>query len=146
MSRSQKTSNFAPINIASDDPEVMALQGMIRGLNHFDNKQLTMGHMKVLMAIELCYKVTKNRVNVTLPMVASMVRLEPGEFDCELRELIELRYVIEDVEITGPVFYKIGSLGGTLLKHMLDRPPKRTRKKQTDGKSGTEDSEEAPAK
>lgn len=118
----------APIEIVSHDPEVMALQAMIRGAEHFSKPHLSMNHLKVVMAVELCMKATGFAPRVQ--EIATFSRLKVGDFKCELSELCERNYLHEVVPLFGEVTrYKIGRMGGTILKQMLDRKPKRTRKK-----------------
>lgn len=131
MSLPKTLSRTKPIEIASDDPEVMALQAMIKGLEHFSSRHLTMRHLKILMAVELCLKLTSGKLHASSDQIATFTKLQPCDFEAELDLLVEKRYLHMEVELTGPgdPCYKIGSMGGTVLRNMMNRPPKRTRKK-----------------
>jgi hypothetical protein len=133
MSQTKTPSLTKPITIASDDPEVMALQAMIRGLEHFDSRNLSMLHLKILMAVELCLKLTSGKLHATADQIATFTRLQPEDFASELDVLVDKRYLHEDIEPFGgettKPHYKIGSMGGTVLRNMMNRPPKRIRKK-----------------
>jgi DNA-binding MarR family transcriptional regulator len=114
-----------PITIFSDDPEVMALQAMIKGLHHVTKKNLTPRHLKVLMSVELCIKATK--VQPTISDLATFAQLPVGSFDRELAELVELTYLVEVVNTYGEleIRYKLGARGGTALRTILDRKAKK---------------------
>jgi len=111
-------SETAPIIVEAIDPEVMALQGMVVGLHHFNTRQLTMRHFKLMVATELCRRVF--RVFGTKAQLANLARIPVDEMEPEFSELLELKYVHEIVPTFGDNFtYKIGAKGGTLLRHML---------------------------
>ena len=118
MSRTA-TASTAPIEVASADPEIMALQAMIKGIEHFNSRQLSMRHLKVLMAVELCIRVTK--VNPRVTDIATFARLKPEDFESELRELVDKRYLHEIMPKFGAIVmrYKLGSMGGTFLRSMM---------------------------
>lgn len=117
------TANSPPkaIEVASEDPEIIALQAMIKGLHHFNERNLSGRHLKVLMAVELCIKAA--RVNPRVIDIATFTQLKPEDFEAELRELVELRYLHEEYPTFGPLIYryKLGSMGGTLLRKMMKK-------------------------
>lgn len=125
MPSSSMPPNMGPISIASDDPEVMTLQALLKGIEHFGKRDLTMRHIKVMLAVELCYKVTSGKLCAGIDQIAMFSQLRPEEFESELRDLLERRYLVEDCELTGPIFYKIGPMGGTVLRNMMNRKVKR---------------------
>jgi RIO-like serine/threonine protein kinase len=112
--------SLAPIEVFSDDPEVMALQALIKGLRHFgNNPNLTMRHFKVLAAVELCLKLAKRPA--TVEDIEQFSRLKAKEFEVHLRELVEYRYLHAVVNTFGPATerYKLGSMGGTAIRTMF---------------------------
>ena len=126
MSQTKGPSVGGPIEIVSQDPEVMALQAMIKGLVHFNKCSLSMRHLKVLMAAELCIKVSHGRAYPRIEEIATLSRLKPAEFEAEMRDLIEHRYLHEVVPLFGDERrYKIGALGGTMIRRMMGRPAKK---------------------
>jgi RIO-like serine/threonine protein kinase len=108
-----------PITIASADPEVIMLQTMIKGLHHFNTRSLTLRHFKVLMAVQLCMKAMKTEPRMR--DIAAFVQLPVEEFEDELRELIDKRYLHEVVPLTGELRYKLGAMGGTVLRRMVPK-------------------------
>lgn len=109
-----------PVQIFSDDPEVMALQALIKGLRHFGSKPtLTFRHFKLLAAVELGVKLTKKPVNYC--QIESLIGVKSKDFEPHLKELLELRY-LHEVHQTygdGPPTYKLGSMGGTAMRTMF---------------------------
>ena len=112
-----------PIEVMSDDPEIMALQAMIKGLVHFNKRSLTDVHIKVLMAVKLCIKVSKGAI--AAPTVKQITMFYRGKEDWsqELKELVELRYLTEVINTYGEIVptYRIGSMGATALRNMLSK-------------------------
>lgn len=109
------------IEIVSEDPEVMALQAIIKGLKHMSVKALTPMHLHVLSSVELYIKVTKQ--HPTREQIATMGRMNTADFEAELTQLVDRRYLAEVVNTYGDLnlTYKLGSMGGTVLRQMLDR-------------------------
>lgn len=110
------------IEIFSHDPEVLALQAMIKGLRHCNGK-MTMRHLKVMLAIRLGYKTTGKLV--TVKGIESFTGLKKSQFESELRDLVAKRYVHEGHSKYGDLvpLYKLGSLGGTILSYMFKHLP-----------------------
>lgn len=129
MSTKGKTSTGGPINIVSEDPEVMALQAIIKGLQHFNKQQLSMRHLKVLVATEMYIRIVHGRSFPKASEIGSLIQIAPEDFEEELRELCEKRYLHEITPTFGECImrYKTGSMGGTILRKMLNRPAKRKR-------------------
>lgn len=123
MPRTVANSPPKAIEVSSDDPEIMALQAMIKGLHHFNERHLSGRHLKVLMAVELCIKVAKIKPRVA--DIATFAQLRAEDFADELRELVELRYLHEEYPTFGPLIYRyrIGSMGGTVLRKMMKKDP-----------------------
>lgn len=111
----------SPLTVMSDDPEVMALQAVIKGLHHIGAKSLQPRHLKVLSAVEVCKKALK--IDPSLDQIAAYAGLEPGEIESEIELLVERRYLIQIVNTFGKLklTYKMGPMGGTALRSMLDR-------------------------
>lgn len=119
-----KTSSPKLFEIVSSDPEVMALQAMIRGMHHFNSRQLTMRHVKVLMATELWIKAVQAKAFPRANDIGTACQLTLPEFQGELRDLVEKRYLHEIVPPFGDIRYKIGAMGGTVLRTILGRKRK----------------------
>lgn len=111
----------SPLTVLSDDPEVMALQAVIKGLHHIGAKSLQPRHLKVLSAVEVCKKALK--VEPTIVQIAAYAGLDPDEIEAEVEMLVERRYLIQVVNTFGALklTYKMGPMGGTALRSMLDR-------------------------
>lgn len=112
-------SAHSPITIASHDPEIMTLQSLVFGLHHFDSRDLSMRHFRLIVAVELCKRVFK--VNGTKAQIALLARIKESELEPEFSQLLEKKYLHEIVPTygSGPFTYKLGSVGGTLVKHLL---------------------------
>jgi RIO-like serine/threonine protein kinase len=123
MPKTSGSSIGGPIEIASADPEVMTLQAMIKGLEHFNSRKLSMRHLKLLMAVELCIKISEGRTFPRVQEIAAITRLQPEEFAQDLADLVELRYLHEITPTYGAMIlrYKPGSMGGTVLRRILNR-------------------------
>jgi RIO-like serine/threonine protein kinase len=116
----------------TDDPEVLALQAVIKGLHHIGAKSLQPRHLKVLSAVEVCKKGLK--VEPTITQIAAYAGLDPTEIESEIEMLVERRYLIQIVNTFGELklTYKMGPMGGTALRTMLDR--RRPRKELADAR------------
>jgi hypothetical protein len=104
----------------SEDPEVAALQAMIKGLRHFGARpEFTMRHFKVLAAVELCLKLAKRPA--TIADIESFSSLKREEFEQHVRDLVAHRYLHEVVKTfgDGTPAYKMGSMGGTMMRTMF---------------------------
>lgn len=113
--------SFGAHKILSSDPEVIAIQGMLHALTHFGRKHLTLRHLKVMMGVELMCKVTNGRAHPRATDVAGLIGVPHTEFESELRDLVEYRYLHELMPTFGPLImtYKLGSMGGTVMRQML---------------------------
>ena len=131
MPRTASNSPDSYIELLSRDPEVMALQAMIKGLQHFNSRSFTMRHLKVLMAVQLCVK-AMNGTKPRIEDIATFARLPTKEFEQELHDLVEKKYLHEIVPSFGPlkIRYGIGPMGGTVLRRMMrtDNSPFTARK------------------
>lgn len=97
---------------------------MILGLHHLNERHLTLRHLKIILAVYLAFR-AYNKTWPTASMIGVITRLDVCEFDAEVRELVELRYLHEEVPIygSGSVCYRLGSMGGTLMRHILKDKP-----------------------
>lgn len=103
---------------------------MVRGLQHFQAKNLSIRHMKVLLLTELCLRTlhagrgTKEvDQNPTAINIASLGGVKVCDIERELDELVELRYLHETIPTFGAIVkrYKLGSMGGTVMRRMLKK-------------------------
>lgn len=95
------------------------LQTLIRGMHHFNQRSLTMRHFKVLMGVKLCTKAMKTEPRKR--DIAAFIQLPEDEFEAELRELVDKRYLHEIVPLTGEFRYKLGAMGGTILRRVVPK-------------------------
>ncbi len=112
------------IEILSEDLEVQTLKGFIHAADHLSRKGLTLRHLQILMAVEMLIVVMSGRSFPRVSEIQSQVGMKPEEFAGELSELVEMRYLHETIPTFGPLSkttYKIGPMGGSLMKRMLRR-------------------------
>lgn len=125
-----KSSHKNPIEIFSDDPEVKLIQGFIAGMHHINARHLTIRHLKLIMTVYLIGR-AYNGTKPNRTMIAAVARLDEVELDPELTELVDKRYLVETFPTFGNVTsknttYKLGSMGGTLMRHISGGTPKLT--------------------
>lgn len=117
----KKQSNLSsPIEVLGHpDPEVLAMQAMITGIRHFDERNLGAWHLKVLMAAELAKRIGKQPPR--LVDIATFARQKEAAIQPFVRDLVERRYLVEVMPKFGNLIYryKLGPSGGTLLRNMM---------------------------
>jgi hypothetical protein len=118
-----RPSKTQPIEIFSDDPEVKLIQGFIAGMHHINERHLTLRHLKLIMTVFLIGK-AYNGTKPNRTMLAAVARVAERELDPELTELVDKRYLVENIPTFGQVTsktmtYKLGSMGGTLMRHIM---------------------------
>lgn len=118
----------AALRIMSDDPEVMALQAVVRGVSHFEAKAFTPLHLAVLSSVEL----SKKALHVpqpTMEQIGAIMGIEPKHIEAEVENLADHRYLTRQIEQCGPasdaIRYSLGPTGAVALKKMLARQPKK---------------------
>lgn len=114
-----------PVDVVSEDPEIMRLQSIIRGMKHIASKsQLTPDHFRVLAAVELGQKVMGKPP--TIEALESLAQMKRKELDPIMRDLIEGKYVHEVMNTYGKLEmrYKLGPQGGTSMRVLLNRSKK----------------------
>lgn len=86
-------------------------------------RHMTVRHLKLLIVVYLIGRVF-NGTCPTRSMIASIARLDVEQLDPELTELVDKRYIVEVMETYGNVrmTYKLGSMGGTLMRHICPSP------------------------
>lgn len=129
-------SSDAPIIlVGSPDPDVMVLQGMVLGLHHFNTRDLSLRHFKLMVATELSRRAFK--VHPTKDQIALLSRMRKEDMEPEFGDLLERRYLHQIVPPFGEITYKLGSMGGTLIRHMLKQKDKDgSSKKRSPQKAG----------
>lgn len=127
----KKKSPTTFLEIKSEDPEVISMQGMLSALMHFGSRGLTLRHLKIMVAVGMFCKVTKEKTYPTINRIAGLIHREPEDFASEITDLVEKRYLHEVVPTFGEcvITYKPGSSGGTLLKLLLKKPKRETVKR-----------------
>lgn len=115
-----KTALKSRLKAPTSDPEVRAMRAIITGLRHFNGKTSTSRHFSLLIAVALYYKMFNKHATVT--DLSEIARLKVGEFDKELDDMVERRYLHEMVPTFGPLrkTYKLGSVGGTIIRSMRE--------------------------
>lgn len=119
----KKKSPTTFLEIKSEDPEVVAMQGMLSGLMHFGERGLTLRHLKIMVAVGMFCRVTKNKTFPTINRIAGLIHREPLDFAGEITDLVEKRYLHPVVPTFGEcvITYKLGAGGGTLMRLMLQK-------------------------
>jgi hypothetical protein len=105
--------------VISPDTEIMALQSMLRGLEHIKKKNLTEDHLAIVIAVQFCIKAFK--INPTAAQIANAAGLIHGPaLDAAILELVRLRYLYEcepKVFSGNPVpTYRLGTTGGAAVR------------------------------
>lgn len=107
--------------VLSSDPGVIMCQGFLKGLKHFSSNGWTFRHLEVVVGVEEFIRITHSRRYPTAAQIGSRIGVHPDEFEFELRQLIEYRYLHEMHPTFGPLIhtYKLGAVGGSIVRHML---------------------------
>jgi hypothetical protein len=97
----------------------------LSSLMHFGKRNLTLRHLKVLIAVEAHIRMSGQKAYPTVDQIAVLIKLKAGKFEKELNDLVELRYLHEMFPTFGPVIktYKLGPMGGTFIKKALPLSP-----------------------
>jgi DNA-binding MarR family transcriptional regulator len=93
---------------------------MVQSHNHFEANGYSTLHLKVFFAVELFISVSKERTFPDEKGLGELLGLRVGDFSKELEELVEKRYLHKRHSKYGELVYtyKIGSLGGTLMRRI----------------------------
>jgi hypothetical protein len=93
----------------------------LNSLTHFGKRNLTLRHLKVLIAVEALIRMSGHKAYPTVEQIAGLIKLKVKHFEKELNDLVELRYLHEMFPTFGPVVktYKLGPMGGTFIKRAL---------------------------
>lgn len=121
----------APLHIMSEDPDVQAIQGMLKGLAHFNRKSMSLRHVKVFMAVEMLIRVTKGRAYPNRSMIGQAIGVKNEHFRDVLADLVAARYLHEELPRYGGagkseediMTYKLGSMGGTIMRQIMPKAP-----------------------
>jgi hypothetical protein len=132
-----KPNVLEPIHIFTDDPEVKLLQGFVNGMKHISDRHLTLRHLKLIMTVYLIGRA----FNGTKPgreMIAAIARLDVEELEPELTELVDKRYLSQIIPTYGAMklTYKLGSMGGTLMRHIAGTSRQFPQNDKSFGKTG----------
>ena len=142
MARAPKTSLPGKLAfLGTEDPVVCALQSFMSGLNHFNEKQMTIRHLKLVMAVKLGCELLKCKT-LTRKQVLLFSSLAVDDFEIEFRHLIDHHYIVEHQPTFGEqLCYGVGRAGGTALYPIMkaiNRPA--AKKETTSGVNRTKDS------
>lgn len=95
---------------------------MIAGMHHVGERHLNLRHFKLIITV---YTIAKayNGTKPNREMIAAIGRMAVKDLEPELSELVEKRYLVENIPTYGTVTaknttYKLGSMGGTLMRHI----------------------------
>lgn len=96
------------------------MQGFIQGLHHINERHMTARDLKLIMVVYMCGKAF-NGLHPDKNQIAAIAHIKPEQLEPELTGLVEKRYLHEIVPIYGEMklTYKLGSMGGTLMKHIV---------------------------
>lgn len=100
------------------------LGAYLYGLQLFRRKNLSVRHLKVILGVEMLQPNHKDGCYPSVAAIAAHVKLRDTQIRQELLDLIELRFVHEIIPRYGDCdkrTYKLGSLGGTFMKKILNR-------------------------
>jgi hypothetical protein len=92
-------------------------------MNNFGGRGLQRRHVKVLIGVYQFTRITGGKAFPKDTEIAGQIGVAPEEFESELRDLVEMRYLHEIMPTFGPLTmrYKLGSVGGTLMRQIM--PP-----------------------
>ena len=129
-SRTKAGSEPVPLEIWSEDPDVQWMQGMLRGLAHFNRKNMTLRHFEIFLTVEMLIRVTKRRSYPNRSMIGQAIGLKPDVFRQEMIDLVAARYLHEELPRYGGsgktedeiMTFKLGSMGGTVMKQVMPKP------------------------
>jgi hypothetical protein len=107
--------------VISADPEIMALQDMLREVGRLNRKTLTERQLTIVIAVKLCIKAFK--INPTASQIAHASGEVPSKaLDEDIAELVRLRYLheCEPKPFGKPVItYRLGTAGGSTLRRLV---------------------------
>lgn len=98
----------------------MLVQGFINGMHHIDERLMSVRHLKLLMTVYLINRAFA-KVYPTRKQISAMSKVPVDNLDPELAELVDKRYLVEIIPTFGNLTetYKLGSMGGTLMRHIM---------------------------
>lgn len=104
--------------------ELNVLRAYLYGLQFFRRKNLSVRHLKVIIAVEMLQPHRKEGCYPGIPAIAAHLKLRETQIKQELLDLVEARLVHEIVPKYGDCdkrTYKLGALGGSFMKKILGR-------------------------
>lgn len=104
--------------------ELQTLGSFIYGLQYFRRKNLSIRHLKVLLATEMIRLQNTAAPHPTRLKIANHLKLRETEIRQEVCDLVEMRILHEVIPRFGDCdncSYKLGPLGGSFMKKILDR-------------------------
>ena len=106
------------------DGEIQTLGSFLYGLQFFRRKNLSIRHLKVLLATEMIRLNNANAPPPTRLKIATHLKLRERDIRQEVCDLVEMRLLHEIIPRFGDCdncSYKLGPLGGSVMKKILDR-------------------------
>lgn len=108
-----------PVEVFSDDPMIRALSNFVKGLHHFNDRQLTLRHLKILIVVKMAVELTGSP-EVTIANICHLAHLKESEFSVELNDLCERRYLFCHLPTFGDkMVYGVGAMGAIALRPIL---------------------------
>lgn len=91
-------------------------------MHHINERHMTVRHLKLLMVVYLIGRVFSG-LFPGKKQIAAMAKIDVDSLEPELGDLVEKRYLVEIVPKYGDLkfTYKLGSMGGTLLRHIVGK-------------------------
>lgn len=89
-------------------------------MHHIGERHLNLRHFKLILTVYMVGRAF-NGTKPNRTMIAAVARMQEKDLDPELSELVERRYLVENIPTYGKVVktYKLGSMGGTLMRHIM---------------------------
>lgn len=119
----QWNGTLSKVSDTSRQDELKFLKAYLYGLQFFRRKNLSIRHLKVIIAVEMLQP-AQGGCYPGLFAIAAHLKLRDTQIKQELRDLVEGRFVHEIVPKYGDcekLTYKLGPLGGSFMKKILDR-------------------------
>ena len=124
--RSKVTS---PVN---NEPHSEVISGFLKAVEHFKIRNFLLCHLDALLVVHQYTSLYGEGQHPTGEQIANLTGMAASDLEACLNDLVEKRYLHRLHPIYGDLIYtyKLGSVGGTLIKSML---PKNKKKKPSEG-------------
>lgn len=123
MRRSKVTS---PVN---NEPHSEVISGFLKAVEHFKIRNFLLCHLDVLLVVHQYTTLHGEDQYPTGEQIAHLTGMVEPDLNTCLNDLIEKRYLHRLHPIYGELIYtyKLGSVGGTLIRSILPKNKKKTK-------------------